>query len=253
MFDSGRVARSRPHPAHRQQTAARLQARIRELETGRPGATAAAGQDATPRLPTHPALAPLLDGGLRAGAAYRVEQSATLLMALLAAPSAAGSWCAVVGVPEFGAEAAQRYGIELDRLVLVPRPGDQWLNVTAAVAEVMDVVVTRPGPRAGAAATGRLAGRLRSRGTTLLVLGAWPQAEAVLSLSSSDWHGLGLGRGHLTAREATVTVTTRVGGQPRSARLWLPDRDEQFRGLARVAERSGVEPVEPVRALEATG
>lgn len=181
-------------------------------------------------LPTHPAIADLLPGGgLQQGAAYSVERSAMLLMLLLAAPSAAGTWCGVVGIPEFGVEAAQRVGVDLDRLVLVPRPGEQWLAVTAAIADVMGLVVTRPPARASESSVARLAARLRQRGTTLLVLGPWPQTEAMLSLSSSHWHGIGDGHGHLASREATVTVTHRAGGRPHSARLWLPDATERVR------------------------
>jgi hypothetical protein len=54
----------------------------------------------------------------------------------------------------------------------------------------------------------------------------------MLSLSQSQWHGIGEGHGHLAAREVTVTVTNRVTGRPRSARLWLPDADEQVRRSA---------------------
>ncbi len=189
----------------------------------------------TRRIPTHPALATLLDGGLKQGAAYSVERSATLLMAMLSGPSSAGSWCAVVGVPEFGIEAAQRFGIDLERLVLVPHPGDQWLTVTAGIADVMGVVVTRPPKRASDGAIARLAARLRQRGTTMFVLGTWPGSEAMLSLSRSEWHGIGAGHGHLTSREVTVTVSTKTAARPRTARLWLPDELEQFR----VAERYG--------------
>jgi hypothetical protein len=179
-------------------------------------------------LPTHPAIADLLPGGgLQQGAAYSVEHSAMLLMILLAAPSTAGAWCGVVGVPEFGVEAAQRFGVDLDRLVLVPQPGEQWLAVTAAIADIMTIVVTRPPTRASDSSVDRLAARLRQRGATLLVLGPWPQTEAMLSLSASRWHGIGEGHGHLAAREATVTVTHRLGGRPRSARLWLPDATER--------------------------
>ena len=159
--------------------------------------------------------------------------SATLLLALLAGPSAAGSWCGVVGVPEFGIEAAASFGVDLDRLVLVPHPGDQWLAVTAAIADVLTVVVTKPPKQASDASLSRLSARLRQRGSTLIVLGnettrAWPQTEAMLSLSDSSWTGIGEGFGHLTARQVTVTVSTRLGGRPRSARLWLPDPQQQF-------------------------
>jgi hypothetical protein len=188
-------------------------------------------------LPTHPALAELLPGGgLKQGAMYSVEPTgneygATLLLALLAGPSAAGSWCGVVGVPEFGIEAAASFGIDLDRLILVPAPGDQWLAVTAAVADVLTVVVIKPPRQASTSNLARLSARLRQRGSTLIVVGshsAWPQSEAMLSLSQSNWTGIGNGAGHLTARQVTVTVSTRNGGRPRTARMWLPDPELQF-------------------------
>jgi len=204
-----------------------LQARIRQMQ--------ATTLD-TRRIPTHPAIAQLLPGGaLKQGAAYSVERSALLIMALLAGPSAAGSWCAVVGVPEFGVEAASHFGIDLDRLVLVPHPGDQWLSVTAAIADVMSVVVTRPPKRATDSSVARLSARLRQRGATLLVLGTWPQSEAMLSLSHSEWHGIGDGHGHLAARQVTVTVSSRTAGRPRSARLWLPSSDGTVAGQGSVA------------------
>ena len=60
-----------------------LQARIRQMQ--------ATSLD-TRLIPTHPAIASLLPGGgLKEGATYSVDRSATLLMALLAGPSAAGS------------------------------------------------------------------------------------------------------------------------------------------------------------------
>ncbi|RZU65199.1 hypothetical protein EV379_1522 [Microterricola gilva] len=176
-------------------------------------------------LPTLPALASVLPGGaLRQGSVYSVSGSTTLAMAMLAAPSAGGAWCGVVGVPDFGVEAAARIGIELERLVLAPSPGDQWLTVTAALVDVLTVVVTRPPRRVGDADAARLSARLRQRGATLVVLGDWPQSEATLRIDDSDWRGLGAGHGHLSGREATVTAGGRPGaGRPRSARLWLPD------------------------------
>ncbi len=196
-----------------------LQERIRQLQSTKLD---------TKSLPTHPTIARLLPGGaLKEGATYSVDRSITLLMLLLAAPSAAGSWCGVVGVPEFGVEAAAGFGIELERLVLVPHPGDQWLAVTAAIADAMGVIVTRPPKRASDASISRLSARLRKRGSTLLVLGTWPHSvwphsEAMLSITESAWTGIGSGHGHLQAREATVTVTSRVSGRPHSARIWLP-------------------------------
>jgi hypothetical protein len=205
-----------------------LQSRIRQMQASKLDSRS---------IPTHPAIADLLPGGaLKQGAVYSVDRSATLLMALLAGPSAAGSWCGVIGVPEFGVEAAARFGIDLDRLVLVPDPGEQWLAVTAAIADVMGVVVTRPPRRADDGSIARLAARLRQRDATLIVLGTWPQSEAMLSLSESDWTGIGNGHGYLSARQVTVTVTSRTHARPRSARLWLPDREAAFRSAGRAPQ-----------------
>ena len=63
--------------------------------------------------------------------------------------------------------------------------------------------------------------RLRKRGATLLVLGTWPQSEAMLSITESTWTGIGNGHGHLQTRDATITVTSKANGRPRSAQLLL--------------------------------
>ncbi|WP_460631956.1 hypothetical protein [Leifsonia lichenia] len=202
-----------------------LQSRIRQMQ-----ATTLESR----RLETHPALAPLLPGGaLKAGAAYAVRGSTTLVMAMLAGPSAAGAWCGVVGMPDFGAEAASRFGVDLDRLVLVPHPGDQWLTVTAAVVDVLSVVVVSPASRARDGDIARLSARLRQREATLIVVGDWPQVEATLTVSRSGWDGLGGGTGYLSSRRVTVESAPRGGtGQRRRAELWLPGLDESFRAAA---------------------
>jgi len=191
-----------------------LRERIRQLQTTKLD---------TRSLPTHPVIGRLLPGGaLQEGATYSVDRSLTLLMLLLATPSAAGAWCGVVGVPEFGVEAAAGFGIDLERLVLVPEPGDQWLATTAAIADALNVIVIRPPKRASDASVARLSARLRKRKATLLVLGTWPHSEAMLSITESNWTGIGDGHGHLQSREATVTATSKTGGRPRSARIRLP-------------------------------
>src|SRR5690349_19612437 len=81
-------------------------------------------------LPVLPELSGLLPGrGLRRGSTVAIAVgpasaagSTSLLLAMLAAASRAGSWCAVVGVPALGLLAAAESGIALDRLALVPNP-----------------------------------------------------------------------------------------------------------------------------------
>ena len=177
-----------------------------------------------PVLPVHPALAPLLPGGgLRPGAAYSLSRSTSLLLALLAQPSQSGSWCGVVGMPRLGAEAAEKLGVDLSRLVLIPDPGPRWLAVTATISEVLPVVAVRPSGRATDAEVSRLAARLRDRGAVLLVQGPWPQAEAVLEVDDPMWTGLGRGHGYLNGRAVTVTSTSRRWPRARRERLLLPD------------------------------
>ena len=202
-----------------------LQARIRSMQRNRIDTRA---------LPTHPALAELLPGGaLSAGSSYAVPGSTTLAVALLQGASAAGAWCAVVGVPDLGVEAAAGLGVDLDRLVLVPHPGEQWLAVVAALVDVVSIVLVKPPsgavagapgvPRIGEATAGRLSSRLRQREAVLVSLGDWPRADARLTVTESSWAGIGAGFGHLAGRQATVSSTAAAwSGRTRSRRLWLP-------------------------------
>ena len=191
-----------------------------------------------PVLSTHPAFTSLLPGGgLRPGAAYALSRSASLLLALMARPSQDGLWCGAVGMPELGAEAAERYGLDLERLVFVPDPGPRWLAVTATIAEVLPVVAVRPPARVSDAEVSRLAARLRDRGTVLLVQGAWPQAEATIDVADPRWTGLGHGHGYLAGRELTVSVTHRRSPGVRKARMLLPAADGTVTLLGQPAER----------------
>lgn len=191
-----------------------------------------------PVLPTHPALASLLPGrGLRTGSAYTIGASTSLLFALLAQPSQQGSWCAAVGMPGLGVEAAAKLGVDLTRLVLVPEPGDRWLSVVAAIADVVPVVAVRPPSRARDGDVSRLAARLRERGAVLLVQGRWPQTEAMIDVTEAHWDGLGRGHGLLAERALTVTVTSRRSPMPRSAPMLLPAPDGS---LGQIADGRGV-------------
>ncbi|WP_458041957.1 MULTISPECIES: hypothetical protein [Bacteria] len=179
-----------------------------------------------PPLPVHPLLASLLpEGGLRPGSSYAVSASPSLLLALIATASQAGSWCAAIGMPTLGAEAAASFGVDLERLVLIPEPGQRWLAVAAAVAEVLPIVAVRPQGRARDGDVARLSARLRDRGTVLLVMGDWPGADALLSVSDPRWSGLDAGHGYLEGREVTVTASSRRSPVPRSVRMLLPGPD----------------------------
>ena len=190
-------------------------------------------------LPTLPAVSELLSGaGLRGGSAYSVSGSTALVMALMAGPSAEGAWCGVVGLPSFGAEAARGLGVDLERLVLVPDPGHDWLNVVAALVDALTVVVVRPPGEVTPGEASRLAARLRTRGALLIAYGSWPGSEARLEVESNTWTGLGDGEGLLTARQATVVVTGRRAAVRRRHQLWLPGPDGAIRSAEIVRDEA---------------
>lgn len=240
MFDHGGVAGSaalvlEPDALERRDESTHadvvrdLQARIRSMQRNRLDTRA---------IPTHPAIADLLPGNaLQAGGVYQVQSSTTLALALLQGPSEAGAWCAVVGMPDFGVEAAAGLGLDLERLVLVPHPGQQWLSVVSALVDVVSVVLvrapiadTRDGrPRIPPSAVEKLASRLRQREAVLVAMGDWPRSDAALSITASDWAGIGAGFGHLAARQVTVGSTSASwAGRTKSRRLWLPGPDERI-------------------------
>ena len=198
----------------------------------------------TRTLPTSAALAELLpEGALAAGDSYVVEGSTALALELLREPSRAGSWCAVVGVPDLGIEAAAAAGLDLDRLVLVPHPAEQWFAVVSALVDAVSVVLVHPPARArvGEAAANRLAARLRQREAVLVSMTSWPRAQARLAVLESDWAGVGAGFGHLRARQVTVAASSPAWqGRTRSRRLWLPDATGAVSPvISRVADEAG--------------
>lgn len=157
---------------------------------------------------------------LRAGAVHRVDNLA-LALALSGGSSHHGGWLGVVGLPELGYEAAAEAGIELDRTIVIPEPGDRWPAVLAELAEVTDVVLIRPPGRLSAGQAEKLRARLRLHETALVSCGPWPRTEVEYGLRASRWFGPGRGDGHLRTRQAEVEVER--PGRPRERfTLWLP-------------------------------
>ncbi len=175
-------------------------------------------------LPVLPALQGLLPGGvLRRGSMVAVVGSTSLALALAAAPSATGSWCAAVGLPSLGLVAVAELGVDLDRLALVREPGESWPSVVAALLDALDVVVVRPPGPARSSHVRRLAARARERGAVLVAACSWEGADVCLGVAGSEWHGLGAGHGHLRSRRLEVTSRGRgAAARPRHADVWLP-------------------------------
>ncbi len=191
-------------------------------------------------LPLLAPLAPLLPGGgLQRGTVITVDAGArtpsdtsgggasTLAFSLLAAASAAGSWCAAVGTGHPGILAIAGLGVDLDHLALVPTPGSAWPEVTAILVDDMDVVLVCPPGRVGSGVARRLVARVRQKRTVLVVRGGravWPEGPDLhLAVEDGTWDGVDTGHGHLDGRHVEV-VTSGRRSAVRGVRtgLWLP-------------------------------
>lgn len=202
------------------------------------------GSDAIPLLAP---LAPLAPAGLERGEVTQLDNPGGepdhLTVALLAGAMREGLWCATVGLPQLGGAALAEMvradgGPEdpLRTLLTVPDPGEAWPEVTAALAESVDLVVLRLAAPASAAAVRQVSARLRQRGgqserraAALAVLGRWGTARLVLRVESREWAGLHgdgqlAGTGHLTAGRMRIAAEDRARRR-RSVEVWLPAAD----------------------------
>ena len=184
-------------------------------------------------LPVPAPLAPLFPAGsLRRGTTTVSGQpghgATTLALALLGAVSAAGSWCAAVGLPDPGVVAAAGLGLDLRRVVFVPHPGAGWAEAAGDLLSGVDAVLVRPPGRARLTAARHLTARARDRQTALVVLlegvGGWPEGgDLALAVGAVEWEGVGRGHGYLRGRRAEVRVSgRRAAGRVTECSLWLP-------------------------------
>jgi hypothetical protein len=173
------------------------------------------------------------EGGLRRGSVVTVTPYAggvSLAVALAAVVTGEGGWVAAAGLPSLGVVAAGELGVRLDRLALVPEPGERWSAVAAALLDGVELLLLGGTGRAPVSDARRLAARAREQGTVLVLLGGaqgWPEAPDIrLSVASAIWEGLGHGHGRLNARRLEVIVTgRRAAARERRVWLWLPGPD----------------------------
>jgi hypothetical protein len=215
-------------------------------------------------LPVAPPLDGLFpDGNMRRGTTIVVsgpgrgtdadraaDGSVSVALALLAAASGAGSWCALVGLDGLGAVAAHEVGIDLARLAVIPRPDAAWAEVTAAVIDGMDLVVLCPPFPPRQAMARRLVARARERRSVLVVVpgrAGWPDPpDLCLSVGGARWDGAGTGEGFLSRRQMTVSATgRRSAALPRHHQLWLPSTTGAMADAGPVGPGADAGPVGP--------
>jgi hypothetical protein len=196
-------------------------------------------------LPVLPVLRDLLPmGALQRGSVVAASGWNLLCLALAAGPVAAGAWCAVGGVAEFGVVAAADAGLDLARLLLVPELGPNWPQVVASLLDGCDLVVLRPPDRPSAQARRRLEAAVRRHGAVLLVADAWEGAQVRLRITSQAWAGIGLGHGRLRGRKVKVVADGRGSWSCSQERwLWLPGPDGTVTAVTDEAGMAGEDTV----------
>jgi hypothetical protein len=208
-----------------------------------PGAASSPGAAVLPGegvLPVLPALRKLLPaGGLQQGTVVAAGEWSLLCLALAAAASAAGAWCAVVGLPQLGVGAAADAGLDPGRMLLIAEPGAGWPQVVASLLDGCELVLLRPPTRPSAQIRRKLEAAVRRYGGVLLVAGDWDGAQARLFVARQEWTGVGSGHGRLRARRVEVVADGRgAAARLRTQWLWLPGPD----GSVTVADEISVQP-----------
>jgi hypothetical protein len=139
----------------------------------------------------------------------------SVALSLLVAATERGHWAAVVGVDDPGVVAMVDLGIDLRRVLFVPRPRGAWAESSADLLDGVDLVVVRAPARPAHGAARRLSDRVRERGAVLIALAeptsAWPlPADVTLEVNDAEWRR--------DARLVERRLSIRVGGRGDVAR-----------------------------------
>ena len=196
-------------------------------------------------LPVVAPLAPLFgEAGLVRGRTVACTGDAALstALALSAAATRAGSWLAVVGVPNLGIAAAIEAGVAVERIVLAqpPRASREWITTVAALVEGFDLLVVAPLLSLSEHDARRLQSRILARQSVLVVVGlpavSGPGAAGGLSSDAHSvfscdldvradtvsWSGIERGAAHITQRTVQMHVNGRRCSSPREQTITLP-------------------------------
>ncbi|WP_144127969.1 hypothetical protein [Catellatospora sichuanensis] len=205
----------------------------------RPASALSADRDghAANRLPVTATLRDILPGGLPRGSTTTITSAgsgaSSLLLALLAAPTKAGAWCAIVGMPTLSLAAAMTIGVDLEHIALIPDPGPDLATVVATLLDGFDLVAVAPASPLTAALCSQLSARARATDAALVSMTTWTGASMTLTAEGGTWYG----RRRLRCRQLSVTVTGRGGaGRPRRTQVWLPE-DLQFQATLPAADQ----------------
>ena len=202
----------------------RLRVKIAEM-SGKSGAARSVTTGVARSVPTRKRLLDSVDSRsdrlpvrLPPGTVAVLSGARSLALRLVAEATAGGGHAAIVGQPEMGLLAAVQMGADLERLVVIPDPGPDPVEVAAVLMDGLDLVALGLGGRRVTAGRARaVTARARQRECTLVVSGGdWPGAAARLDARVSGYQVLGAGGADPRSgygRIGRVRVETRTGGR----------------------------------------
>lgn len=174
-------------------------------------------------LPVPGAIASLLPTrGLERGAVYRVSGDAhlSLLYALVSAATGAGSWLALVNLPQVGFLSMHEAGVALHRTVCVG-VGDRsaWVNTVGALVDGFDIVAVSSATCSVSDAR-RIMARARAQSSVVVIVGDAGafSVDYDMSAVTTDWHFSTFA----SARDVRVAVQGRRLHAQRSCCMSLP-------------------------------
>lgn len=164
-------------------------------------------------------LVSVLRGGLPRGAISSITHPGAVLSALIAAATESGSHAAIVGMPDLGLLSVAEQGGALDRIICVPDPGENALEVISLLADGVDLLVVELPQPPSPSRLRRIQTRLRSNGTALVAVGqAWPNSVLRIASRVERVSGLGNGRGRIKGIQ--YRVHAEHGRYPAQTSLW---------------------------------
>lgn len=166
------------------------------------------------------------DGGLVRGRIVSCAGDAAMSLALHLVSQATqeGSWLAAVGVDDLGLVAAHEHRVALERLVMVS-PGSavsDWVSAVGIAVEGFGIVLLRVPQGLSTRDAKRLTTRIQSRRVVAVCVEPSRRAgidrgfvpDVVLHTTTTAWHGLDAGAGHVRFRELSVEVSGRRVARP---------------------------------------
>lgn len=211
-------------------------------------------QESESYLAPPPGLASVLCGGLPRGAISSITHPGAVLSAVIAAATESGAHAAIVGIPDLGLLSIAEQGGVLDRIVCVPEPGENVVEVISLLAGGIDLLVVALSQPPSPSQLRRIETRLRSNGTALVAVGQmWPNSVLRIASHVEAVVGLGDGRGRIKGIHYRVHVEH--SHYPAQTSLWWvgegPSRTAH--DIFSAADSSSAATIVPFPASKAVG